>query len=749
MVALLLFALFPLIIGGGIIVVKFLDQRRRDRRLVTYRLSFPINLSTDTALEWVKSISGTLRSPSARFVGSPTMAFEMWATNEGITHLIKVPWEYKRYVVSHLQLAGIRVDTQDNPPHRQWLKAVEVRLKGSSRTLLIDSASAQAARMLKSVQPLLEKEAVCVQWVITPAPRMAAPTYENQPKSHEFGFAQLFKGAPANRDEITERRKKLEEPNMLAVLRVAAVASTEGKAESLIFDVRRTLAATETSSTKFEKRLVHRDDLQRRIDNAAGPVLAPMQLSASELLAFMGWPLESPYVAGISPTLSRHFPPSANIPIKGLGLGTANMPGAEREIAVSFESSVRHMHIIGRTGTGKSTLMENLMAKEMANGNGVILIEAKGQLFEAVLHRIPKERINDVIIIDINDTQRPVGFNVLDQGNSRTAIDELISLVTLLYKDTSQSVYAPQILYHVMHALDEVPGSTFTDLPAILRPATSEEGLWRENIVRQLRDAEIKQYMADFVALKDRDRDTRVAPVYNRTWQFTSRPEIRNIIGQRTSSFKMTDVIRDNQILLVNLGGSQAGDGTAGLIGTFLVNAVWGAVRQVTPAKPNFIHLDEFEDFTRLPVNLESILAKARSAGLGARLAHQNLVQLPSELRSSVMANTATKIVFRISSEDARVMGRDLGRIIEDRDLSELPDHDAIALVATDSGSSPPVSITTKPPGKSTGLVNEVRELSRQKYGRPIEEVKRELTNRKAPERPRRSKPRISGDGWG
>src|SRR3569833_4085763 len=122
-------------------------------------------------------------------------------------------------------------------------------------------------------------------------------------------------------------------------------------------------------------------------------------------------------------------------------------------------------------------------------------------------------------------------------------------------------------------------------------------------------------------------------------------------------------------------------------------------------------------------------------------MAHQNLVQLPSDLRSRVMANTATKIVFRISSEDARVMGRDLGRIIEDRDLSELPDHDAIALVATDSGSSPPVSITTKPPGKSTGLVNEVRELSRQKYGRPIEEVKRELTNRKAPERPRRSKP--------
>ncbi len=739
-----LILLIPIVIGIGIMFAKAIDQQGQDHSRRTYRLSFPANLSTDAALEWVYAISGTLRSRSMMFTGTPTIAFEMWATNEGITHRVKVPWKYARYVVGQLQLAGIRVDPEDDIPHKQWTRAVEARLKNSGRTLHIDSPRAVSARILGSVQALGEDEVILIQWVVTPAARKHPPTHDETPRSHEFRVEHLFKGNIANRDEIDERRRKLGEPNMLAALRIAAIAETSGKAETLIYDVRRVLAATEGASTKFEKRLVSADTLQRRIDAAAGASIYPIQLSATELLSFIAWPIESPYVAGISPALSRHLPPSAIIPTKGRVLGTANMPGAEREIAMSYPSSTRHTHVLGRTGTGKSTLLANMMAQDMETGHGVILIEGKGDLFEAALDRIPTSRLDDVIVLDLSDNVRPVGFNIFDQGNSRTSIDELCSLIETMYKDSSQSIRAPQVLYHMTHALAEVPGSTFIDLPTMLTAQGSEENDWRDSIWRQVKDHEVSAFVQRYLNMSPKDQDQLSAPVFNRIWQFTSRPEIRNILGQRKSSFKMTDVIEGNKILLVNLNGIRVGKQTASLVGTLLVNAVWQAVRSVNTTKPNFLYLDEFQDFTGLPVDIESMLAKARSSNLGAVLAHQNLTQLRPELRSGVMANTATKVVFRISSDDARLMARELSRRVDDSDFTGLPEHDAIALVATDTGSSPPVSITTKPPGRSTHNAAKARQLSRLRYGRPVDEVKEEIMNRKATTPPRR-RPRISG----
>jgi hypothetical protein len=193
--------------------------------------------------------------------------------------------------------------------------------------------------------------------------------------------------------------------------------------------------------------------------------------------------------------------------------------------------------------------------------------------------------------------------------------------------------------------------------------------------------------------------------------------------GRRASR---CDVIAGNKILLVSLSGSRVGPTTASLTGTLLVNAIWQAVRSVRPDKPNFLYLDEFGDFMNLPVDIESILDKSRSANLGMILAHQRLSHLTPSLRDGVMTNPATKVVFRTSAQNASFIAREFGGYVKDHDFMGLPPYEAIALVGVDGGIAPPVSMTTRPPGKLTGNAERVRNLSGSRYGRPIADVERE-----------------------
>jgi len=187
--------------------VKALDQQRRDRERKTYRLSFPTELSEASMTAWIRAISGTLRFGSTRLVGVPTVAFELWATNEGIVHRMKVPWQHADYVISQLRslVPGIRVTPEDEWPRRTWTKAVEVSLTRSTRPLRIYAASDVAASLLASVQALDAGETVLMQWVVTPAIPRPLPIHR-QTHSDHVTYRHLINGSLANRDEIRDRR---------------------------------------------------------------------------------------------------------------------------------------------------------------------------------------------------------------------------------------------------------------------------------------------------------------------------------------------------------------------------------------------------------------------------------------------------------------------------------------------------------------------------------------------------------------
>ncbi len=748
-VFLFLLASILAITATGILMVKHLDQTHRDRNRRTYKLSFPNELDVESVTAWIRSISGTLRYGSSRLVGVPTIGFELLASSQGLTHRMMVPWQHADYVISQLRslVPGIRVTPEDDFERHKWTHAVEVRLTHSSRQLRIYSASDTAASLLASVQALNDKEHVLIQWVITPTPPIHMPVHQ-EAKSHHLSPKLLLNGNMANRDEVNDRREKLKEPNVLAVLRIASVAETSVRAEHLVYRVRASLASARSPSTRFIKRLVSKSELQRRIDRGSGAVNFPIQLSAPEIAALIAWPIGNPFVSGLPPMLARHLPPSDLVPKEGRIIGLSNMPGNERPLAVGYTEALKHMHVMGPTGVGKTVLLANMMRQDIAAGYGVILIENKGDLFHSALDYIPPDRIDDVVVLDVNDVMRPVGFNILNQGNPDVVIDELAMLFDSLYAESKAGVWTREVMYHGLRTLVAVPGLSFVDLAALLVPS-ADEVAWRDAVMRNLRDKELRKFWQRFENLPRAAQDRYTQPVMDRIWQLTSRPKLRNIIGQATSSFQMADVVRDNKILLVNLSGIERE--AASLTGTLLMNALWHAVKTTRSDRPTYLYLDEFQDFLNLPTSdPEDMLAKARGYGLGMTLAHQHLGQLSPVMKSAVMANARTKVVFQTSADDARAMAREFGKAVDEYDFQHLGRYEAVTRVATADGVSQPMTLTTSEPAKGEGRSKQVKYVSRTTYGRPVQEVEEDIEARHASAKvPVRKRPKVgSDDGW-
>lgn len=735
--------------GLGLLVAKHYSQVERDRNRRTYRLHFPAELSGDSVISWMRSISGTLRVSRSRVNGMPTVAFELWATSEGLVHRMKVPWQHADYVIAQLRslVPGIRVTPEDEFPHRLWTRSVEVGLTHSSRQLRIYSATDVAASLLASVQALEKGETVLIQWVITPAIPKHLPVYK-EARSDRLSPRVVVNGDMANRDEVSDRRGKLEEPNVMAVLRVGATASTKVRADHLIYRVRASMSSTRSPATRFYKRMVTKPRLQARIDRAAASVIFPIQLSAPEIAALIAWPIGNPFVSGLPPALARQLPASDTVPREGRVIGRSNFPGNERTVAVDYVSALKHMHVMGPTGVGKTVLLANMMKQDIGAGHGIVLIENKGDLFHSAINYVPWDRLQDVIILDVNDTKYPVGFNILNQGDPRVVVDEIVALFDYLYKD-ARSVWTREVLFHALQTLVTDPQLTFVDLAPLLVPMTTDEIKWSDDVIRSIEDRELRNFWQRFQNQPRTAQDRITQPVMDRIWQLNARPEIRNIIGQSKSAFSMSDVVKNNKILLVNLAGLPRD--TATLFGTLLMNSLWHAAKTNKSDRPSFLYLDEFQDFINLPVDPEDMLAKARGFGLGMVLAHQHLGQLPTELRQAVAANARTKVVFQTSSDDARVMARDFGSSVTDHDFMHLGKYEAISRVATGDGVSAPLTISTAEPAQGFNFARELQKRSREVYGSPLHKVEADIQARRKPSQaPKSKRPRIgSEDKWG
>lgn len=378
-----------------------------------------------------------------------------------------------------------------------------------------------------------------------------------------------------------------------------------------------------------------------------------------------------------------------------------------------------HMYIVGKTGTGKSSLIANMALSDIRAGNGIGLLDPHGDLSEDILNRIPKERIDDVVYFNPADLEYPVGFNPLERV-PRDRQHLIVSGVISVFRKIWSEFWGPRlehILRYSLFTLLEYPGSTLLDLPKLL----TNPGFRKEVLTHVNRKEVLSFWLNEFDKYSAWLRSEAVSPILNKVGQFLVNLPLRNIIGQTKSTFDLKAVVDGKKILIVNLAKGKIGEDNTSVLGSLLLTEIWLSVlrrAQVseTERTPFYLYVDEFHSFITL--SFADILSESRKYGLNIIMAHQYLNQLDEKVRGAIFGNVGSIVSFRVGAEDAKHLAREFSPFMEE-DFINLPNYEIYLRLMIDGVTSRPFSATTlqlERPSLSNS--RDIVETSRTRYGR-------------------------------
>jgi hypothetical protein len=409
--------------------------------------------------------------------------------------------------------------------------------------------------------------------------------------------------------------------------------------------------------------------------------------------------------------------------------------GQEVPFGIKASDRTRHVYVIGKTGMGKSTLLENMAVQDIKNGNGLAFIDPHGQTAETLLDYIPEERKDDVVYFAPFDTDNPVSFNVMEdvgEDKRHLVVSGLMSVFKKIWVD-AWSARMEYILTNTLLALLEFPDAT---LLGVNRMLSDKE--YRMRVIENITDPAVKSFWVDeFLKYNERYMQEAGDAIKNKIGQFTSNPLIRNIIGQPHSSFDIRKIMDEKKILIMNLSKGLVGDQNANLLGSMLTTRIYLAAMsradlnaEEMRAAPNFyFYVDEFQSFAN--ATFADILSEARKYKLNLTIAHQYIEQMEEEVRNAVFGNVGTIISFRVGPFDAEVLETVYTPKFLAPDIVNLGFAQVYLTLMIDGIGSTPFSATTLPPIEITGesykgvVVARSQELYAKKRG-PVEEVIKE-----------------------
>ncbi|MBU4536858.1 type IV secretion system DNA-binding domain-containing protein [Patescibacteria group bacterium] len=370
---------------------------------------------------------------------------------------------------------------------------------------------------------------------------------------------------------------------------------------------------------------------------------------------------------------------------------------------IKASDRTRHLYVIGKTGMGKSTMLENMAVQDIKSGNGICFIDPHGQSVKKFLDYVPEERIEDVIYFAPFDTEHPISFNVMeDVGPDKRHLvaQGLLSAFKKIWGAETFSDRMEHITNNTLLALLEYPGSTMLGMTKIFTDAK-----YRKKVVENITDSSVKAFWTEeFAGWDERYRKDAYAAILNKVGQFTSNPLIRNIIGQPKSSFDFRDVLDNKKILLVNLSIGQVGEANADLLGSMLTTKIYLAAMSRADVSsdelaklPNFyLYIDEFQNLAN--DSFADILSQARKYKLNLTIAHQYIEQMPEAVHAAVFGNVGTMIAFRVGATDAEQLEKEFAPNFLAEDIVNLGFAQIYLRLMIDGIGSTPFSARTLPP---------------------------------------------------
>ncbi|WP_280508407.1 type IV secretory system conjugative DNA transfer family protein [Nocardia flavorosea] len=426
-------------------------------------------------------------------------------------------------------------------------------------------------------------------------------------------------------------------------------------------------------------------------------------LSVPELATIAHLPTETG-LPGLQRAGARALSPAPEIPVGGeytKPLGLADT-GTRRPVAVKISDARHHLHILGPTGVGKSTLLARTILDDAEAGRGVIVVDPKGDLVTDVLSRLPARMGERVVLFDADSAAPPPCVNPLDIGRiGRAGMDLAVdNLVTVFHRIFHQwwGPRSDDIMRASLLTLCAQPGTaTLADLPRLLI-----EPAFRARVTRTTKDPVLRGFWDSYEQLSDTGRAQLTGPLLNKLRAFLLRPFVRAAIAGGPSTVEFADILDEGGICLARLPKGSLGEETSRLVGSLLVARTWQAVtaraRVPSADRPDAaLVLDEAQNFLNLSTPIEDMLAEARGLRLSLMLAHQNLSQLSRELRDGISANARNKIVFAVSPDDARDLARHTEPWLSEHDLSHLDAFHAAARLLVDGRNARPFTLTTRP----------------------------------------------------
>jgi hypothetical protein len=400
------------------------------------------------------------------------------------------------------------------------------------------------------------------------------------------------------------------------------------------------------------------------------------------------------------------------------------------DVMLDAEERRRHLYIVGQTGTGKSTLLLNLIAQDLAAGEGVALLDPHGDLADAVLANVPRPRTNDLVYINPADIERPIGFNPLARVPNDlkpVVADGVVSAFRHVWPD-SWGPRLDYILTNAVRALLDVPGATLLMLPRLL----IDEAFRVQLVAQHVGDPVVRSFWVnEYAGYGDSFRSEAIAPIQNKIGKALMVPSLRNMLAQPKSTITLRRLMDEGSIVIVNLSKGSLGESTAHLLGALITTAIAQAALSRTDtaaADRRVFHLyaDEFQSFATESFAL--ILSEARKYALTLTVGHQYLDQLPDRLRDAVFGNAGSIIACRSGAIDAPILAEQIGLGNPDA-LLDLPNFTAWARLLRNGTPTSPIRLDLyDAPLARRSSPHRLIETSRVRFGRPRAEVEARIS---------------------
>lgn len=568
--------------------------------------------------------------------------------------------------------------------------------------------------------------------------------------------------ASRNTSVVEEGLKLMEEKNTRSgfesIIRVLSSSANKGRAERNLEAVRSSFAQySNTDGNKFKKTEYH--SMQNLMKNFVLRSMnqdwwywlsrSKMILTSEELASLFHIPEiklnKSPVIKWMSFKIA---PAPADLPKEGLLLGINSYRGNDREIRILRDDRRRHFYLIGKSGTGKSTLLETMIKQDLANGEGICVVDPHGDLVETMLKYVPRHRADDVIYFNPGDLERPMGLNILEAYSEDQKEFMAQEALSIFIKMFGEEIMGPRLQHYFRNGCltlmaDDEEGATLLDIPRLFT-----DDAFAEHKQKKVTNAAVRQFWDKEMANTGQREKQEMIPYFSSKFgPFVTNMQIRNIIGQTKSGFDFRQVMDGQKILFVNLSKGRLGDLNAKLLGMIMVAKIQMAAmsRVDTPEKDRkdfYLYVDEFQNF--VTDSFASILSEARKYRLNLIVAHQYISQITkmdgggkgshedTTIRDAVFGNVGSMMCFKIGAADSETMAKEFAPVFADQDLINIANYHAYIKLNIKNTTSRPFTMRTiyDTAGKDENAAQAFIQLSRLKFARDRKFVDKEINRR-------------------